>query len=176
MVIEATEASGAEPGTRFRYRAPIDGSWSDWGVTPAADDFDVALQEALAPIQRGQSLTAAFIERDEETGGDFVDMYLTQPYCVLVTGHSPLAERVRAALRDGRLGRWRLHRLPDNQTSIQGLEPQLRGRYYNLLRRNDINTVEEAAAIPRRRLAGTAQRRPSIPPGSQAGAGRPWRP
>jgi len=148
MAVDATEDSGAAPGTRFRYRAPIDGSWSDWGLTPAADDFDAALQEALSPIQHGRFVTAAFIERDEETGGDFVDLYLTQPYCVLVTGHWPLAERVRAALRDGRIGGWRLHRLPDNQTSIQVLEPQLRGRYYNLLRRNAISTVEEAAAIP----------------------------
>jgi hypothetical protein len=148
MAIDATEGGAAEPGKRFRYRAPIDGTWSDWELTPAGDDFDAALQEALSPMQRGRSATAAFVEREDETGGDVVDLYLTQPYRVLVIGHSPLAERVRAALRDGRLGGWRLHRLPDNQTSIQVLEPQLRGRYHNLLRRNDISTVEEAAAIP----------------------------
>jgi len=149
MLPEGVVEGTAEAGPRFAYRAPIEPLQpADWEPTPAGDSLDESLLQLLSSMRHGWPASAVFVERDEITGGDSVRLFPTKPRCVLVVGASPLAEKVRSALMSGRLGGWQLHALPEVQTSIQGLEPRLKGRYYNLLMRNEITTVEEAAAIP----------------------------
>jgi hypothetical protein len=133
--------------TRFAYRAPADPIYpEDWRLKPAGDELEEALQQVLAMFARFPHRGSAQLSEHDDDSPDAVLLFPVSPGRLHVVGVS-LAERVRLALTGGFHG-WKLHELPQTQTSILALKPLLASRFYNLLVRNGFATLEEAAAVP----------------------------